>query len=123
MRTYIPDKKQTGERHWTGKAEEQRAVYANRRRIKGIYGKRLLRKRGELIERSFAHCYDTGGMRRTHLRGRHSSAPVHRPTLCFCSVELSRCRNPRYLRYKLRHSRERDSATGGLVRFHCKHAP
>ncbi len=28
-----------------------------------------MRKRGELIERSFAHLYDTGGMRRTHLRG------------------------------------------------------
>ena len=28
-----------------------------------------MRKRGELIERSFAHCYETGGMRRTHLRG------------------------------------------------------
>ena len=37
--------------------------------MNGAYGKRLLRKRGELIERSFAHCYDTGGMRRTHLRG------------------------------------------------------
>jgi len=22
-----------------------------------------------MVERSFAHCYDTGGMRRTHLRG------------------------------------------------------
>jgi len=43
--------------------------YANRRRVNGAYGKHLLRKRGELIERSFAHCYDTGGMRRTHLRG------------------------------------------------------
>ena len=58
-----------GHRHWEGKAEEQQAVYANRRRVKGAYGKRLLWKRGELIERSFAHCYDTGGMRRTHLRG------------------------------------------------------
>ena len=28
-----------------------------------------MKKRGEFIERSFAHCYDTGGMRRTHLRG------------------------------------------------------
>ena len=31
-----------------------------------------MRRRGELIERSFAHLYDTGGMRRTHLRG-HSN--------------------------------------------------
>ncbi|HVR10215.1 MAG TPA: hypothetical protein VMW75_19365 [Thermoanaerobaculia bacterium] len=29
-----------------------------------------MRRRGELLERSFAHCYDTGGMRRVHLRGR-----------------------------------------------------
>ena len=72
VRSYIPEKKQTGQRHWEGKAQEQEAVYANRRRVKGIYGKRLLRKRGELIERSFAHCYDTGGMRRTHLRGREN---------------------------------------------------
>src|ERR1700675_5065594 len=69
VRTYMPEKKQTGQRHWEGKYEEQQAVYANRRRVNGAYGQHLLRKRGELIERSFAHCYDTGGMRRTHLRG------------------------------------------------------
>ena len=67
IRTYIsePDR---GRRDWTGKPEEREAVYANRRRIRGERGKRLLRKRGELVERSFAHCYDTGGMRRTHLK-------------------------------------------------------
>lgn len=67
-RTYIaePDR---GRRNWEGKATEREAVYANRRRIRGRRGRRLMRKRGELIERSFAHCYDTGGMRRTHLRG------------------------------------------------------
>ena len=65
----MPEKKQTGQRHWEGKYEEQQAVYANRRRVNGDYGKHLLRKRGGLIERSFAHCYDTGGMRRTYLRG------------------------------------------------------
>jgi hypothetical protein len=37
--------------------------------MRGSYGKSLLRRRGELVERSFAHCYETGGMRRTHLRG------------------------------------------------------
>ena len=37
--------------------------------MRGEYGKSLLRRRGELVERSFAHCYETGGMRRTHLRG------------------------------------------------------
>ncbi len=69
VRTYISEKKQPGRRHWAGKAQQQQATYANRRRVQGSYGQRLLRKRGELIERSFAHCYDTGGMRRTHLRG------------------------------------------------------
>jgi transposase len=68
VRTYIPERKQTGRRKWHGKEAQRQAVYANRRRIKGNYGKNLLRKRGELVERSFAHCYDTGGMRRTHLR-------------------------------------------------------
>jgi len=48
--------------------EEQQVVYANRQRLQRAKGKRLLRKRGELIERTFAHCYETGGMRRTHLR-------------------------------------------------------
>jgi transposase len=73
VRTYFaqPDR---GRRVWVDndgnpKSAEQAAVYANRRRIRGERGKRLLRKRGELLERPFAHCYETGGMRRTHLRG------------------------------------------------------
>jgi transposase len=61
-----------GRRNWTAKEEEQRAVYANRRRIRGERGKRLLRQRGERVERSFAHLYETGAMRRTHLR-RHEN--------------------------------------------------
>src|ERR1700756_4564898 len=57
VRSYIPEKKQKGRRNWAGKAEEQQAVYANRRRVRGEYGKRLLRRRGELGEGSFAHRY------------------------------------------------------------------
>src|SRR5215470_13796853 len=68
VRTYIPEKKQAGKRHWVGKEEQRDVVYANRQRLQRPKGKRLLRKRGELIERTFAHCYETGGMRRTHLR-------------------------------------------------------
>jgi transposase len=68
VRTYIPEKKQTGKRHWVGKQEQREVVYANRQRLERPKGQRLLRKRGELIERTFAHCYETGGMRRTHLR-------------------------------------------------------
>ena len=47
----------------------QTPVNANRRRIRGARGRRLMRQRSERIERSFAHLYDTGGMHRTHLRG------------------------------------------------------
>jgi transposase len=68
VRSYIaePDR---GLRHWTKAPAAQGAVYSNRRRVRGMRGKRLLRRRSELTERSFAHVYDTGGMRRTHLRG------------------------------------------------------
>jgi transposase len=69
VRSYIPEKKQKGRRNWAGQPAEQQAVYANRRRVRGEYGKSLLRRRGELVERSFAHCYETGGMRHCHLRG------------------------------------------------------
>jgi transposase len=72
VRTYIPEKKQAGKRHWVGKEAEQEAVYANRQRLQRPKGKQLLRKRGELIERTFAHCYETGGMRRTQLRKHHN---------------------------------------------------
>ena len=68
IRSYVsePDR---GRRRWSGNTDQRQAVYANRRRIRGERGKRLMRRRGELIERSFAHVLETGGMRRTHLRG------------------------------------------------------
>jgi transposase len=69
IRSYVSEPRYRGRRHWQGKAAEQQAVYGNRRRIRGERGKALLRKRGELLERPFAHCYETGGMRRTHLKG------------------------------------------------------
>jgi transposase len=67
VRSYISEPER-GPRKWEGKRAAQAAVYANRRRIRGKRGKALLRRRGELVERSFAHVYGTGGMRRTHLR-------------------------------------------------------
>ena len=51
------------------RATTKQAVSANRQRIRGARGKRLLRQRGELLERPNAHLYETGGMRRVHLRG------------------------------------------------------
>lgn len=76
-RSYIaePDR---GRRNWEGKLDARDAVYANRRRLKGARSKRLMRKRGGLIERSFAHLYETGGMRRLHLRGREN---IHKRVL------------------------------------------
>ena len=68
LRTYIsePDR---GRQHWIDQDAERDAVYANRRRIRGERGQKLMRRRGELLERPNAHLYETGGMRRTHLRG------------------------------------------------------
>ena len=67
IRTYLSEPGR-GRRNWAGQEEERDAVYANRRRIRGGRGQKLRKKRGEYVERTFAHCYDTGGMRRTHLR-------------------------------------------------------
>ena len=68
IRSYISEPKR-GRRNWIGKPEERDAVYANRRRVRGERGKALMRRRGLMLERPFAHCYETGGMRRVHLRG------------------------------------------------------
>lgn len=51
-----------------GRVTEQPLVYANRRRVQGRRGKELQTVRSELVERSFAHLYETGGMRRNPLR-------------------------------------------------------
>lgn len=69
VRTYIPEPER-GRRRWQGRETEQQRVYANRRRVQGRRGKQLQKLRSELTERSFAHMYETGGMRRVHLRGR-----------------------------------------------------
>jgi len=68
LRSYVsePDR---GRRNWKDDIDAQQAVYSNRRRIRGERGKRLHRMRGEKLERPFAHLYETGAMRRTHLRG------------------------------------------------------
>jgi transposase len=69
VRTYIPEPDR-GPRQWEGKAVEQKRTYDNRRRVRGGRGQRLQKMRSELTERSFAHLYETGGLRRLHLRGR-----------------------------------------------------
>jgi transposase len=68
IRSYVaePDR---GRRDWSEAPDAKAPVYKNRRRIRGPRGRRLMRGRGQYVERPFAHMYDTGGMRRTHLRG------------------------------------------------------
>ena len=79
--TCIPERRSKGRRRWKRLAHElgpeearrrQQAFYQNRRRLKSPVGKRLLGKRGETVERSFAHVCETGAMRRLHLRGREN---------------------------------------------------
>jgi transposase len=71
LRSYIPEPDR-GRRNWQGegKADEQKRTYENRRRVRGDRNKRLQKLRSELTERTFAHLYETGGMRRVYLRGR-----------------------------------------------------
>ena len=85
VRSYVsePDR---GRRNWKGQAAARDAVYANRRRIRGARGKRLLRQRGELLERPNAHLYETGRMRRVHLRG-HPNI-LKRVLVQVCGVKL-----------------------------------
>ena len=71
VRSYLPEPAR-GKRNWAGKAAEQQRTYENRRRTRGSRGKRLQKIRSELTERTFAHMYETGAMRRVHLRGREN---------------------------------------------------
>jgi transposase len=70
IRTYIPEPKRQSDWDWTERSEEhERAVMNNRDRMHRAKGKSLQRERSEKCERSFAHLCETGGMRRTWLRG------------------------------------------------------
>ena len=70
LRTYIPERTQRGARRWKDKPSGWRdAFHANRRRVRRDKSRRLQRLRSERTERSFAHVCNTGGARRTWLRG------------------------------------------------------
>ena len=87
LRSYIsePDR---GRRRWKGKKDLQAIVYANRRRNRGNRGKRMQRQRGERLERPCAHQYETGGMRRLHLRGRSNVLKRVYIHACGCNLGL-----------------------------------
>ena len=70
VRTYIPESDRKDNRIWTDKSPRRESSYRrNRRNTRGNRGRRLQRLRSERVERSFAHLCDTGGSRRTWLRG------------------------------------------------------
>ena len=78
LRTYIPEPDR-GRRRWADKPPEQEAAFrANRRRVRGQRGRRLQRLRSERVERSFAQVCETGGARRTWLRGLEKLAKRYR---------------------------------------------
>ncbi len=85
IRSYISEPER-GRQRWQDQSAEQAAVYANRRRVRGERGKRLQRQRGEKLERTMAHLYETGRMRRVHLRG-HGNI-VKRLLIHACSLNL-----------------------------------
>lgn len=82
IRTYISEPKQ--KRNWKGKERQKKASEANRRRIRGKRGKRLLRRRGELVERPFAHRMARGRLRRLNVRGRDN---VYKQQLLLCAAQ------------------------------------
>jgi transposase len=69
IKSYVSEPRR-GRRRWRGQESARAGTYANRRRLATKRGKALMRLRGEKLERTFAHCLETGGMRRVHLRGR-----------------------------------------------------
>jgi hypothetical protein len=70
VRTYIPEQRRAQGRVWTDKPPEWEKAYRNnRRRVHGARSKRLQRLRSERVERTFAHVCESGGARRSWLRG------------------------------------------------------
>lgn len=70
LRAYLSPKESPQGRRWTNKPDElQKLYYANNRRTRGKRGRKLQRWRSERVERSFAHVCNTGGARRSWLRG------------------------------------------------------
>ena len=77
VRTYIPERRQKT-RCWTNKpVEHERAFRANRLRVRRKKGRQLNRWRSERCERTFAHVCETGGGRRTWLRGQTNVSKMH----------------------------------------------
>src|SRR5215217_7402511 len=71
-KTRIAEPQRQGVSRWHDDKNARRAVYNNRVRLRSEVGKQAMRQRAEVVERSFAHTLERGGMRRTWLRGREN---------------------------------------------------
>jgi len=88
VRAYIAEPKQRRRRWHDKEPGQQDAVYANRRRIRAARGRRLGRWRSEKVERSFAHTCETGGGRRTWLRGVVNVSKSHLMRAAACDLGI-----------------------------------
>jgi hypothetical protein len=107
-KTRIAEPKQPGFSRWRGDDEARAAVYANRTRLGSKVGKQAMRLRAEIVERSFAHNLDRGGMRRTWLRGREN---VHKRYL----VHVAGHNLGILMRLLIGAGTPREAAAGGLA--------
>jgi IS5 family transposase len=70
VRTYIPEPRRKHPLKLSDQPESHRRAVRNlRRRMKRAKGKGLQRRRSEVVERTFAHICESGGSRRSYLRG------------------------------------------------------
>jgi transposase len=77
VRTYIPERRQKS-RRWTDKPADYEAAFrANHRRVCSRKGRQLNRWRSERCERTFAHVCETGGGRRSWVRGQTNVSKLH----------------------------------------------
>lgn len=111
IRTYIPEREDRHARRWQDKPAEWEAAFrGNRRRSRGSRGKALLRRRGEKLERSFAHVCETGGGRRMWLRGMEKANKQYQLRCAGFNLAL-------LLREKFGLRKPRSSRDGGGGRF------
>ena len=95
----ISEPKQKGFARWHGDDAARRAVTNNRTRLLSGVAWEAFNLRAEIVERSFAHNLDRGGMRRTWLRGRRERAQAipasrRRPQPIVADAPTHRRRHP-----------------------------
>jgi transposase len=91
LKTVISDPRCAQRRFDKLTSAERQCLARAQRSVSSKYGRKLVRKRGQHIERSFAHVLDAGGMRRTTLRGLENLNKRHQiAAACFNLSQLLR---------------------------------